>query len=98
MCVQTTTSRDLGHAGRGSSGGQLDVQHASNRAGRLMRMAACLALSSFVGCASLGKKSTQPNLKPWPEIRSDFRAETLRVRMTEYAITFAANVDIAATA
>ncbi len=62
-----------------------------------MRMAACLALSSLVACASLGKKSTQPNLTPWPEIRSDFRAETLRVRMTEYAITFAANVDLTAT-
>src|SRR6476620_1538718 len=60
--------------------------------------AACLALSSLVACASLGKKSTQPNLKPWPEIRSDVRAETLRVRMYEYSITFAAEVDLTATA
>ena len=59
---------------------------------------ACLALSSLVACASLGKKSTQPNLKPWPEIRSDVRAETLRVRMYEYSITFAAEVDLTATA
>jgi hypothetical protein len=51
-----------------------------------------------VACASLGKKSTQPNLKPWPEIRSDVRAETLRVRMYEYSITFAAEVDLTATA
>ena len=64
----------------------------------LMRTAACLALSSLVACASLGKKSTQPDLKPWPEIRPDFRVETLRLRMYEYSITFAAEVDLAATA
>jgi len=46
----------------------------------------------------VSKKSTHPNLEPWPEIRPDFRMETLRVRMTEYAITFAADVDLAATA
>ena len=63
-----------------------------------MRTAACLALSSLVACASLGKKSTQPDLKPWPEIRPDFRVETLRARMHEYSITFAAEVDLAATA
>jgi hypothetical protein len=63
-----------------------------------MRAAACLALSSLVACASLGKKSTAPDLTPWPEIRPDFRVEALRVRMTEYAITFAADVDLAATA
>lgn len=62
------------------------------------RWTACLALSSLVACASLGRKSTQPNLKPWPEIRSDVRAETLRVRMYEYSITFAAEVDLTATA
>jgi hypothetical protein len=64
----------------------------------LMRTAACLALSSLVACASLGKKSTQPDLKPWPEIRPDVRVETLRARMYEYSITFAAEVDLAATA
>ena len=63
-----------------------------------MRTAACLALSSLVACASLGKKSTQPNLAPWPEIRSDVRVETLRARMFEYSITFAAEVDLGATA
>ena len=51
-----------------------------------------------MACASLGKKSTQPDLKPWPEIRSDFRVEALRQRMHEYSITFAAEVDLAATA
>ena len=64
----------------------------------MMRTAACLALSSLVACASLGKKSTQPNLMPWPEIRSDVRVETLRARMFEFSITFAAEVDLGATA
>lgn len=63
-----------------------------------MRAGACLVLSLSVACASLGKKSTQPDLQPWPEIRSDIRVETLRVRMYEYSITFAAQVDLAATA
>ena len=66
--------------------------------GSSMRIAACLALSSLVACASLAKKPTRPDLTPWPEIRSDVRVEPLRVRMTEYAITFAADVDITATA
>ena len=63
-----------------------------------MRATACLALSSLVACAALGKKPTRPDLKPWPEIRPDFRAEALRMRMHEYSITFAAEVDLAATA
>ena len=64
-----------------------------------MRMTACLiTLFSLVACASLAKKPTRPDLKPWPEIRPDFRVETLRVRMYEYSITFAADVDLAATA
>ena len=64
----------------------------------IMRTAVCLALFFLVACASVNKKSTHPNLEPWPEIRPDFRMEALRVRMTEYAITFAADVDLAATA
>ena len=64
-----------------------------------MRMTACLiTLCSLAACASLTKKATGPNVKPWPEIRPDFRVETLRVRMYEYSITFAADVDLTATA
>ncbi len=64
-----------------------------------MRAGACLAaLSSLVACASLGKQSTQPDMRPWPEIRPDVRVESLRVRMYEYSITFAAEVDLAASA
>ena len=63
-----------------------------------MRTSASLALCSLVACASLGKKSTQPDLKPWPEIREDVRVETLRARMFEYSVTFAAEVDLAASA
>ena len=63
-----------------------------------MRAAACLALTSLVACAPMTKKATAPDLKSWPEIRSDFRAEALRLRMHEYSITFAAEVDLAAAA
>ena len=62
----------------------------------LMLTGACFALS-LGGCASLGKQSTQPSLTPWPESRSDFRLEPLRQRMLEYSITFAAEVNLAAT-
>ena len=63
----------------------------------LMRTAACLALSALMACAGLGKKPPRADLKPWPEIRPDFRLEPLRQRMHEYSITFAAEVDLAAT-
>jgi hypothetical protein len=62
---------------------------------RVMRTAGCLAFCSFTACTGMG--STRPDLKPWPEIRSDFRVETLRARMFEYSITFAAEVDLAAS-
>jgi hypothetical protein len=65
---------------------------------RCWQAAACLSLSSLVACATLTKQSTQPDLRPWPEIRSDVRVESLRARMYEFSITFAAEVDLAATA
>jgi len=68
------------------------------RASLMRSAAACLSLSSLVACASLGKQPTRPDMKAWPEIRPDVRMETLRLRMHEYSITFAAEVDLAATA
>ena len=76
----------------------MDVQKTPGCRVGLMRATACLALSCLVACASVDKKATRTNLAPWPEIRPDFRAETLRMRMHEYSITFAAEVDLAATA
>ena len=64
----------------------------------LVRTAACLALVSFAACASLGKEPNRPDLEPWPEISGSFRVEALRARMHEYSITFAAEVELAATA
>ena len=52
-----------------------------------MRTAAWLALSSAVGCASLGNKPTQPDLRPWPEIRPEVHVETLRSRMDQFYLT-----------
>ena len=63
-----------------------------------MRTAACFALMSLMACVSLGEKPMRADVKPWPEIRPDFRMEALRLRMHEYSITFAAEVDLAATA
>jgi hypothetical protein len=44
------------------------------------------------------KGSTAPDLRPWPRITLDFRVETLRMRMHEYSITFAADVNLASAA
>ena len=63
----------------------------------LMRTAVGLAFSSLVACTSLLKNPEQADIKPWPEIRSDFRVESLRARLYEYSITFAAEVDLAAS-
>jgi hypothetical protein len=64
----------------------------------VVRAAGCLVLCSLVGCTGLNKTPTRPDLQPWPEIRADFRIETLRQRLYEYSTTFAAEVDLAATA
>ena len=63
----------------------------------LMRTAVGLALCSLVACTSVLKSPEQADIKPWPEIRSDFRVETLRARLYEYSITFAAEVDLSAS-
>jgi hypothetical protein len=63
----------------------------------LMRTAVGLALCSLVACTSVLKKPEQADIKPWPEIRSDFRVETLRASLYEYSITFAAQVDLTAS-
>jgi hypothetical protein len=92
--------------GRCLNGGQHHVENASsgagdrlraNRGSASMRLVVCLALSCLAGCASLAKKPTQPDLRPWPQIRSDFRVETLLTRMAEFSITFGAAVDLAST-
>ena len=63
----------------------------------LMRTAAGLALCSLAACTSLLPSPGQADVKPWPEIRSDYRVETLRARLYEYSITFAAEVDLTAS-
>ena len=95
-----TAGRDLLHIPWAD--GRVEVRGTSQMPAILRRISlmlagACFALSAVVGCATIGKKPTQPDLKPWPEIRSDFRVEPLRQRMHEYSITFAAEVDLAAT-
>ncbi len=62
------------------------------------RVAGCLVLCAVVGCTGLNKTPPRADVQPWPEIRSDFRVEALRQRLYEYSITFAAEVDLAATA
>jgi hypothetical protein len=63
----------------------------------LVRLTACLALSSIGACADLGKTPPRTDVTPWPQIRADYRVDALRIRLQEYSITFAAQVDRAAT-
>jgi hypothetical protein len=62
----------------------------------LTRVVACVAVFSLVGCASLMKQPPRADLSPWPEIKTDLPVETLRTRLNEYSVTFAAQVDLAA--
>src|SRR5262245_59694544 len=57
-----------------------------------------LVLFCTAACTSLGKPATRPNLEPFPGISADYRLETLRAALREYSITFAAQVDSAASA
>jgi hypothetical protein len=59
---------------------------------------AVLVTVSLSACASFGRKPSQPDLEAWPEIRGDYRVEALRTRLREYSISFAAAVDLTATA
>jgi len=62
------------------------------------RAAPFVAVSFLAACTGLGKQAVRPNLTSWPEIRSDYRVEALRTSLREYSVTFAAEVEIAATA
>ena len=57
-----------------------------------------IAASFLAACTGFGKQAVRPNLTSWPEIRSDYRVEALRTSLREYSVTFAAEVEIAATA
>ena len=63
----------------------------------LMRTVVGLALCSLMACSSILKSPEQASIKPWPEIRSDYRVETLRASLYEYSITFTAEVELAAS-
>src|SRR5262245_56284050 len=65
---------------------------------RLLELAALPVLCCLVGCAGFGRKPVRPDVSAWPEIRADYRVETLRASLREYSISFAAGVDLAATA
>ena len=68
----------------------------ANRA-LLIRLAACLALPASAACGGLGKTPPRSDVTPWPQISSDYRVDTLRIRLQEYSITFTADVDRTAT-
>src|SRR5262245_20643583 len=98
-----------GYSRFGSSGGLMPVPAQSaylgSLAGRtlgrvegLWRAVPFLALSFLVACTGFGKQAVRANLTAWPEIRPDYRVETLRASLREYSITFAADVELAATA
>ncbi len=63
----------------------------------LLRAAAAAAVCLLAGCTALATKHAGADLAPWPEIRPDVRMEVLRARMHEYSITFAAEIEVAAT-
>ncbi len=62
----------------------------------LVAAAGGLAIASISACAGLNAKPEPVDLRKWPEIRTDARAEVLKARVRDYAVTFAAEVDLAA--
>src|SRR5262245_10872845 len=62
------------------------------------RAAPFVAVSFLAACTGFGKQAVRPNVTPWPEIRADYRVEVLRTSLREYSVTFAAEVELAATA
>jgi hypothetical protein len=75
----------------------INRSHGSRSHSGWLRAGACLALTTLGACASFSKQATQADIRPWPEIRADVRVESLRARMYEYSITFAAEVDLVST-
>jgi len=63
----------------------------------LTRLTVCVAVSALSACGDLGKAPPRADVTPWPQIRDDYRVGPLRHRLQEYAMTFAAEVDLAAT-
>jgi hypothetical protein len=64
----------------------------------LIRLTACAGFAAIGACGGAGKTPPRADVTPWPQIRSDYRVDSLRIRLQEYSITFAADVDLAATA
>ena len=64
--------------------------------GLVAGMFMCLAAMCLSSCASMQSAPPKPILSPWPDMRTDFRLEVLRGRLQEYAITFGAEIDLAA--
>ncbi len=62
----------------------------------LVAAAGGVAIALLSACAGLNAKPEPVDIRKWPEIRADARAEVLKARVRDYAVTFAAEVDLAA--
>jgi len=63
----------------------------------LIRLTACAGFAAIGACGGAGKTPPRADVTSWPQIRSDYRVDSLRIRLQEYSITFAADVDLTAT-